>query len=68
MNYLALPEAERPDLETRERMAGVVEVRCPACSQWRPGFTVAPLDSAQVAVRGTDWACDGDRTRWAREA
>jgi hypothetical protein len=44
-----------------------VEARCPACGQWRPGFTIAELDPAEAALRGHDWACDGDRARWARE-
>lgn len=68
MNYLELDPADRPELETRERCAGTIEVRCPACGQWRPGFTVVQLGEAEAALRGTDWACDGDRTRWAREA
>jgi hypothetical protein len=68
VNFLELPEADRPDVPVRERIEGVVEVRCPACGQWRPGFTLSPLDPTEAAVRGTDWACDGDRTRWARDA
>jgi hypothetical protein len=66
-HWLATDPALRPDLPTRERVPGSVEARCPACGQWRPGFTIAALDPAEAAVRGHDWACDGDRARWARE-
>jgi hypothetical protein len=67
VNFLQLDPQDRPDLPVRERCAGATEVRCPACGQWRPGFTLAPLAAAEAALRGVDWACDGDRTRWSRE-
>lgn len=68
MNFLELAPEQRPDLPTRERFPGSIEVQCPACGQWRPGFTVAELSTEDAALRGVSWACDGDRTRWAREA
>lgn len=66
MNWLQSAPESRPDLETRERIPGKVEARCPACGAWRPGFTIAALSPADAALHGVDWACDGDRTRWAR--
>jgi hypothetical protein len=66
MNWLQSPVDQRPALPTRERMAGKLEAQCPACSQWRPAFTIAPVDQSQADLHGHEWACDGDRTRWAR--
>ena len=66
MNWLETPETERPALETRQRTPGKIEARCPACGAWRPGFTIAPLSPTEAALRGVTWACDGDRTLWAR--
>lgn len=68
MSYLDLPPEDRPDLPTRERIEGAIEVECPACGQWRRGFLLEPLSPEEAVVRGVDWACDGDRARWAREA
>lgn len=66
-HWLATPDDERPELVTRERLPGKIEAQCPACGQWRPGFTIAPLDADEMLARGHAWACDGDRSRWARE-
>lgn len=63
-HFLTLPVDERPDLPTRETNVGKIEVRCP-CGQWRPGYCLAPVDPPR---EGKDWACDGCRTRWEREA
>lgn len=66
-HWLETPPAERPDLTTRERAPGMIEARCPACGAWRPGFVIASLPTAEAALRGHEWACDGDRARWLRE-
>jgi len=47
-----------PDIETRERVPGKVEVKCPACSQWRPDFCIVEIDE--------EWQCDGEVSRRAR--
>ena len=65
-NWLVTSEDERPDLVTRERLPGKIEAQCPACGQWRPAFTIAPVEQDMVVLHGHDWACDGDRTLWAR--
>lgn len=68
MNYLEIDPEDRPMLETRERITGAIEVKCPACGHWRQGFLIEPLDEEDATARGVDWACDGDRARWAAEA
>jgi hypothetical protein len=45
---------EFPELETRERMAGKVEVQCPMCARWRPSFCIVEVDGV--------WQCDADTT------
>lgn len=63
-HFLTVPPQDRPDLPVRERVNGLIEVRCP-CGSWRPGFTLYPV----VPLRGGQaWACDGCRTRWSRTA
>lgn len=48
----------QPDLPTRERAPGKIEVQCPTCEQWRPSFCIVEIDG--------DWKCDADVTREAR--
>lgn len=62
-SYLDTDPEMRPDLPTRERVAGKTEVQCPSCGAWRPGFCVSSLPET---TEGHDWACDGCITRWAR--
>ncbi|WP_426163121.1 hypothetical protein [Sandarakinorhabdus sp. DWP1-3-1] len=55
MNYLQLPPEDRPDLPTRDRGGDVIEVQCPVCGCWRPGFMLEP--------DGDDgWNCDAERS------
>lgn len=69
MNLLEIPEASRPDLETRERSADVVEYRCPCCGSWRPGFCIRSIAEFPEAVAhfGSEWVCDHDFTAVVRE-
>lgn len=62
-HFLATDPDQRPDFPTRERRPGKIEVQCPVCSAWRPGYCVTQLDPPR---EGADWACDGCITRWAR--
>lgn len=56
MNFLQLPAIDRPALPVRERIPGRIEVRCPACGQWRPGFTLQPTPPGSP----TAWHCDSE--------
>ncbi len=62
IGWFDVPETERPPLP--QRAGAVPEVKCP-CGRWRPAFCMARLDAPRD---GQDWACDGCRTRWDREA
>lgn len=62
-HFLSLPIEDRPDLPTREPAPDYIEVKC-GCGAWRPGFTLYPVNPPRD---GRDWACDGCRSRWARE-
>ncbi len=64
MNYLQTPEADRPRLPTRQRLAGKIEVLCPACGCWRPGFALQPVPGGGPA----DWPCDNEISKLNREA
>lgn len=55
------------DLPMRDGGGDRDEVQCPACGAWRPGFCVTELDLAAALVFGTQWACDGDISRWRRQ-
>ena len=62
MNFLELGPADRPPFETRERMAGKIEVACPVCGRWRSGFLLEALSAEDALLRGVDWACDIERS------
>lgn len=63
MNALEVANAlERRTRGTRD------EVKCPLCQAWRPGFCVTELNAAEQLLHGAAWACDADRTKWARGA
>jgi hypothetical protein len=64
-NFMTIASAIKPLLSTRSR-GGRMEVRCPACSAWRPGFCVGPLEPDAAAALGHDWGCDGCRSRLSR--
>lgn len=64
MNYLQTPEGERPRLPTRQRLPGKIEVLCPACNSWRPGFALQPVPGGGP----TDWHCDAEISKLDREA
>lgn len=66
MNFLDLDPANRPPFETRERMAGKIEVACPVCGRWRSGFLLEALSAEDAQMRGVDWACDIERGDWLR--
>lgn len=68
MNFAELAIEDRPPFETRQMEGGSDQVLCPHCSTWRPLFCVVQLSEADALAHGTEWACDGDVTRWAREA
>lgn len=58
VNYLQTAVADRPDLPTRSRAPGAIEVKCPTCGKWRPAFTLNPAPPGSVS----DWYCDIDIT------
>ena len=68
MNYLDLDPQDRPAFATRERIEGKIEVTCPNCGHWRPGFLIEQLSAEDALLHGVDWACDSERGQWAREA
>lgn len=59
MNAIEATPEERAALVTRERLAGKLEVQCPACGQWRPGYC--------VVKQGDDWRCDADVSQASRD-
>jgi hypothetical protein len=64
-NFLSHASAVKPLLPTR-RGGARMEVRCPCCRGWRPGFCVAPLSDDAAAALGHDWGCDGCSSNFAR--
>jgi hypothetical protein len=76
MNYLekkaaaqlTAPEAAMEQRTTAQTGGDRALVRCPTCAQMRPGFAVFETTPAErAAYPGTaTWACDGERSRWAR--
>lgn len=48
----------KPNLPTRSRVEGKVEVQCLACNQWRPDFCIVEIDG--------EWQCDAEVSRRAR--
>jgi hypothetical protein len=67
VNFLSLSSAVKPLLSTRRRGARM-EVRCPCCSAWRPGFCIAPMTPEAAAALGHDWGCDGCSSKVSRSA
>lgn len=67
ISYAEMDAETRPDFPVRTRPGGMAQVQCPHCGAWRPGFCVVQLDEAEATARNTEWACDGDLTRWARD-
>jgi hypothetical protein len=59
VNFAELAEEDRPDLPTRSRPGGALEVQCPACNQWRAAFLIES-DGAD------SWHCDAERAAIAR--
>lgn len=68
MNLLHLDEQDRPDLSTRERVAGSIEVQCPVCGNWRAGFLLEPFGEEAAQRFGQAWGCDIERSTLNREA
>lgn len=66
-NFLSLASAVKPLLSTRRRGARM-EVQCPCCSAWRPGFCVALLAPEAAAILGHEWGCDGCSSKASRSA
>lgn len=68
MNFLEIAEENRPLLETRQREgAAHPEVQCPVCGTFRPAFCIAEVTGDMATALGSDWACDGDITKFLRE-
>lgn len=68
MNWLQLPPEDRPRFPTRDLGDGAVEVRCPACNQWRAGFLLEALAPADAVTFGAEWGCDIERSQVSRAA
>lgn len=67
-NFASLAVEDRPPLETRQRPGAAHEqVKCPVCAQWRPGFCVTQIEGDLAAELQSDWACDADISRVARD-
>lgn len=68
MNFLEMAEQDRPALESRQRDgADIIEVQCPVCGTFRPAFCIAEVAGDMATALGSDWACDGDITKFLRE-
>ena len=67
MNYLEIAPEDRPALESRERVEGFIEVRCPVCGNWRAGFLMEPFGSEAAERFGQAWGCDIERSTINRE-
>jgi hypothetical protein len=60
MNALQAPPEEFAQFVTRERVEGKIEIACPTCGEWRPGYC--------VVKQGDDWLCDADVSTAVRVA